>query len=524
MGLFGPPVGSGVSAQKIPAAAIIVAAGFSVAVGVAQFPWGPTGGVSGTVTGVETYPDSYTDLLQLYNPAGSNRINSAYLALVRNQWGPQLGIVRVVGPTATNAACTISSVTPTQIFTVTAAYVGALGNSIVITVAAASDGNANHFNLIATLTGPSGTTTETYQNLNISGTGADVLPPSIVGIGGCATLGQVGSQTPTSVLIQKITKLAAGLPVVGNTTMSTGTDGTVASLEYVGTQGTGGAWGFALLEGDKACDYVWIDDPGSSLRAAVNTGFLNHVTYMGGSQIGFTNGNAGQTTAAAQTDKASYVSDWLVYLDPWVYVIDDVVGSLQLVPGSSTGASMATQMNPALSLAWRDVGGKLLSNRVTALEAYRGQAAATNTSSGITTFDAAPVVPGSGTGPKFYLEQDVTTSGLDLTVARMDQFIAKSVTQSWQPYVNAPQVALYQQDLLNSLQTFLQGLKDNAATPTLGPFISDYSMPTLTSSKAQLAAGQFQATTQVSYAGSMKQLIFALQSGVGITVTSTAIN
>ena len=505
----------------MPARAVITPANTAAAVGVAQFPWGPTGGVSGTVTGVEVYPDTYQDLVQLYNPAGSSRTNSAYLSLIRNQWSPTLGIVRVVGPTAANAACTIASSAPANLLTGTAAYVGTLGNSIVISIAAASDGNANHFNLNATLSGASGTTTEIYENLNISGTGADVLPPSIRGVGNCFTIGQPGSTTATSVLIQSNAMVAAGVPVVGNTTMSGGTNGTVTALEYVGTQGTGGVWGFALLEGDQLCDYIWIDDPGNSLRAAVNAGFDAHVEYMGGMHIGFTNGNSGQTAAAAQTDVANYRSSYLVYVDPWRYVYDDTTGALQLVPGASAVAAMATQMNPALSLAWRSVGGELLSTGTVSLEQYRGQAAARNTASGITTFDAAPTGPGAGTGPKFYLEQDVCTDGSDLTVNRMDQFIAKSVANAWQPFVNAPQVALYQQDLLNSLQIFLQQLVANGKTnPSALPFITAFSTPTIASTPTQIQQGQFNVTSQVSYAGSMKQILFSLQSGVGITITS----
>jgi phage tail sheath protein FI len=515
------PSGSGVFAQKVPAQAVITPANSAVAVGVAQFPWGPTGGVSGTVTGVEVYPDTYQDLVQMYAPAGAPRSSSAYLSLIRNQWSPTLGIVRVVGPTATNAACTISSVTPTQLFTVTAAYVGTLGNSIVITIGPASDGNTNHFNLTATLSGASGTTTEVYPNLNVSGTGADVLPPSITGAGNNATIGQVGSTTATSVLIQKITKLASGIPVQGSTTMSTGTNGTVAALEYIGTQGTGGSWGFALLEGDTLCDYIWTDDPGNSIRAAVNAGLLAHVAYMGGTHIGFINGNSGQTLSAAQTDVQSYRSPYLVYCDAWRYIYDDVTGSLQLVPSGPAVAAMATQMNPALSLAWRSVGGELLSTGTVALEQNRGQAAATNTAAGITTLDQAPGGPGSGTGPKFYLEQDVCTDGSDLCVNRMDQFIAKSVAAAWAPYVNAPQVALYQQDLLNSLQIFLQQLVTNGETnPSANAFISGFSTPVIQSTQAQIRQGQFVVASQVNYAGSMKQIIFALQSGVGITITS----
>lgn len=524
MGLFtSNPSGSGVFAQKVPTQAVITPAGFTTAIGVAQFLWGPTGGTSGAATGVEVSGiASYQNLVNVYAPAGSNRLTPAYLSLINKLWGP-LNIVRVTGPTAAQATAIIKTAGAVALFTVTAAYVGgSVGNAISVTIAAASDGNSNHFNMVLQLSGASGTTTEVYKNLNVSGVGANVLPPSIQGLGGNFVIGQVGSNVGTSVLAASVTFTSAGLPATGTTVMTGGSDGTVASTQYIGTQGTGGAYGFAVTEGDLAASTLWIDDPGVSLRAAVNAGLVGHLGYMT-SRIGFTNGNTGQTVAQAQTDVANYRSPYLVYTDPWVYTFDDVVGSLQLVPGGPWAASLSTQMNPALSIAWRGVGGPLL-NGIQALEQYRGQAAASNTAAGITTFDAAPTGPGASTGPKFYFEQDVCTDTSDLDVNRMDLYLAKSVFNSWQPFVNAPQLASYHQDLLNSLQIFLNQLQTNGATnPAALPFIAGATTPVIQSTPYQLQQGQFIVAVQASYAGSMKQLILSLQSGNQITLTTSSI-
>ena len=70
-------------------------------------------------------------------------------------------------------------------------------------VTAASDGDANHFNLEATVTGASGTTTDLIENVNVSGVGADALPTQ--------------TQLDQLLLIGSVTKSSAGVPILAGT-------------------------------------------------------------------------------------------------------------------------------------------------------------------------------------------------------------------------------------------------------------------------------------------------------------------
>lgn len=513
MGLFVsqlPQAQSGVYAAKVPSPAQVTPTGTGASVIVGQFPWGPPN--------VEVPPGtiSYASLLGLFNPAGSNRLNSAYLSMIRKGW-PLPGAVRAAGPSAVAANVFLLNNLSQNVVQIFAAYPGSLGNSIIATVGASGDGNTNHWKLTLSLSGNSGTTLEIYDNLNTSGVGPDVLPPSNLGIGNVSTIGAVGSNVATSVLAALVRKVVNGVPAAGNYVLGGGTDGTVTASQYVGSTGQND-FGFALLESDRTVNNVVVDDCGASLRAAVNTGMVGHVTTTG-DRIGFINGNTGQTAAQAQSDVSNYRHPYICYVDPWAYIFDDVTGAMQLAPPSCWGASLASQMPPSLSLAWRAIGGPLM-GQIKGLEQNRGSSAGANTAAGITTIDY-------GLNGGFYFEQDVNTSGVsgqsDLLSSRMDQFLGRSVVSSWQPYVNAPNISFFQQDLLNSLQQFLQQMKDNAKiNPAVLPFIVDFSTPsTQNNTPASIAQGIFMAFSQVAYGSSMKNVVFQFQSGVGIQISSS---
>lgn len=512
MGLFVSqlPNTSGVFAAKVPSPAQVTPTGTGASIIVGQFPWGPPN--------VEVPPGtlSLASLFQVFNPPGSNRLNSAYLSMIRKGW-PNPGAVRAAGPSAVGANVFLTNNLSQNVVQVFAAYPGSLGNSIIATVGASGDGNTNHWKLTLSLSGNSGTTLEIYDNLNTSGVGPDVLPSQNKGVGNVTTIGAPGSNVATSVLAASVTKVVNGVPAAGNYVLGGGTDGTVTATQYVGSQGQND-FGFALLESDRVVNNVFTDDCGSSLRAAVNTGLVGHVTLTS-DRIGFINGNSGQTAAAAQSDVSNYRSPWICYVDPWTYIFDDVTGAMQLTPPSCWGASLASQMPPSLSIAWRAVGSPLMS-QIKGLEQNRGSAAGNNTSAGISTIDY-------GVNGGFYFEQDVNTSAVsgqsDLLSSRMDQFLGRSVVNAWQPYVNAPNINFFQQDLLNSLQQFLQQLKDNTKiNPAVLPFIANFSTPsTQGNTPTSIAQGIFQAFAQVAYGSSMKQVVFQLQSGVGVQISSS---
>lgn len=431
---------------------IIKALNTGIACVVGQFPWGPTVAAQPTL-GLYS-PSSDADRIRTFAPAGMARTGQGYLAMIQKGW-PQLKVIRVANSADLAATCAINKTGPTLLITVTAKYVGTAGNSITATVSAATDANANHFNLTVTVTSASGTTTDIFQNLNVSGTGADVLPTA--------------SQLANSTLVGSIVKNSAGLPIVGSTSFSGGTSGAIVASDYVGTQGTTDK-GYALMEGDLTISHKFNDDPGNTIRAAVNAGALAHGNFMSNAMV-YINGNSGLSASAVQADAVSYQSNYVVYCDPWVKEYDDTSGALQLVPLTSFVASLGTQTSPSTRLSARDPSITQFLSGIQALEANRGQNAAQNTNVGITT-----CVPNPAGG--FMLVLDVVTNApvnpaqADVPTWRMGIYVATALQNSLQSYVNGPNVQTVQQNILNATSDFMDTLKRNQSRdPIHNPYV-----------------------------------------------------
>lgn len=482
----------GVYAEEQPPPATISGTGTGTSVIVGQLPWGPPN--------LLQYPGSMAAFFAMYAPAGMTRTGSAYMSVIRKVW-PLLGAVRVADPAAVAAHATVTAAGPTNVLTVPARYTGTEGNALVAVVTAADDGNANHFNLTVSVTSASGSTSETYRNLNISGTGADVLP-----------------NVANSLLIAACTKLVAGLPTVGTYTFGSGTNGTVTSTHYLGTQGTGGLYGLALTEGDDTINHIFFDDPGNSIRAACNAGMLAHVVFVT-NRVGYITGPSAQTQSQAATDVANYVSQYIAYIDPWVNVADNVTGATALIPGASFAASVAAQLPASVSGAWkRDTNSNMLAG-ISSLETVRGpQSRAANTQSGICTLFTRRR---GGFAFESWVNTSQTSGIKNLTRTRMNVFIAQSVEDAWQPFVDAPNVPFFQQDLVNSLDNFSDGLKRNASVnPANAEAILDYLILPLSSTNTPttLAAGDFTVGAQFKYFAGMSRIFLSMQAGETVVI------
>ncbi len=460
---------------------------------VAQLPWGPM------VT--ESVPGTFKDVINMYGPPGMTHTGSGYLGLIGKPWIPgQLGIVRVLGPTAVKAQIALQT-----FVTAIAKYEGTEGNSIVCTVSNASDGDANHFNLKVEVTGASGTSTDFLQNLNYSGVGADSVP--------------VFTNT---ILLGNITKQLSGRPANNTYTMAAGTNGTVTSTEYVGTAGTADK-GIALLEGDDQVRLVCTDDPGNSLRAAVNAGLVAHYALLT-DRVVFLNGNSGLSLAATATDVASYRSQGVVYVDPWYRKYDDVTGALQLVAPAALAAAVASNMSPSTSIAWKNAEVQALMRDVVSLETDRGAGAGSNTAQGVVT------IIREATGGFTFEAGKVTINASDpakgnLTRTRMGIYIAKSLKDSVRSIIDAPNVEVNQDDVVQAVDAFLDGLKRAQKTdPNHTPYILDYAITPVSQSNttAELAAGDLNINISVKIGSSIERLFFRITYGETVIVTQQA--
>lgn len=488
----------GVFAIESPPPAQIQAIGTGAVGLVGRFPWGPDAELHESTSIGETKA--------LFAPPGMDRLATGYLALLSKAF-PSLRVVRAVGSTAAKATCTLTASGPVTKMTLEAKYKGTAGNSLVATVSDASDGDANHFNLTVTVTGASGETTDTIRNINISGTGADDFPKTD------AELAQLA-------LVGGFTKVAAGRPQNGDYTFSGGVTGTIDAAAYVGTAGSADH-GISLFEDDKGIRHVMVDDTGNSIRAAVNAGLEAHALLMG-DRVAYINGDSGTADVAdVRTDAATYSSTTrVVYADPWVYIFDDTTGSKQLVPGAPFQASVAAQLPPSTSIAWKSLEVQAMLSGIVGLEYRRGTAAGGNTLAGVATF----IREESG---GYTIEAGVLTCAAaspakkNLTRTRIGDYIAVSLARSLRENVDAPNVAATWNLIIPPTIAFLEGLKKNATTdPAHLPHVVDYALGTIPSAntRAGIQRGELLLPLQVETSASIEKLVFLFQFGETVSV------
>jgi phage tail sheath protein FI len=468
--------------------AVVQAIGTGVAAMVAQLPWGPDGSKV-------TTPSGSKDMIYTFAPPGMDHTGSGYLSMIGKGW-PTLKVVRALGAAATQAAAPLGN-----IVTAVAKYNGAAGNSLVGTVSIAGDGNPNHFRLVVQVVGPSGSTSETYDNLDYSGTAVDSRP-----------------NFSSSYLLGGITKQNSGRPQNGTYTFSGGNDGVPNALSYTGTPGTGNA-GIAALEGDQSIRHVFVDDPGAATRQAVNAALLQHVQAMG-DRCAYINGNQGQALAAVAADVSNYRSARVVYVDPWVYVLDDVTGTKHLVPGASFAASVAAQLSPSTSIAWKDPEVIAMLSGIEDLEFDRGNGAADNTDQGVAT-----LIREQNGG--FTFEAGVlTVAPLDParrnhTRTRMGDYAAVSMVRSSRSFIDAPNVPSNQQAVVHMVQAFMDKLvaaKDS--DPNHTPHCLAYDIPPLGTFNTQddLDNGMLTVPVDMKTSSGIERLFYSILFGESVQV------
>lgn len=476
--------------ERTPNAAVR-AIGTGVAAMVAQLPWGPDGSKV-------TTPAGSKDMLYTFAPPGMDHTGAGYLSMIGKGW-PTLKIVRALGPTATQATAPLGT-----IVTVVARYNGAAGNSLVATVSNASDGNPNHFCLVVQIVGPSGHTSESYDNLDYSGA-ADHSAPSFA----------------SAYLVGGITRQNSGLPQNGTYTFSGGNDGTPNALSYTGTAGTGNA-GIAALEGDQSVRHVFADDPGSPVRQAINAALLQHAQAMG-DRVAYINGNRGQSLQDVATDVANYRSARVVYVDPWVWVLDDASGALHLVPAASFAASVAAQLSPSTSIAWKDPEVIAMLSGIQDLEFDRGNGAADNTDQGVATITREP-------NGGFAIEAGMVTiapadpTRRNHTRTRMGDYAAVSMVRSSRSFIDAPNVPSNQQAVVHMVQVFMEGLvAAQKSDPNHRPHCLAYDIAPLAAFNTQedLDSGMLTVPVDMKTSSGIERLFFSMRFGETVQVSSS---
>lgn len=187
---------------------------------------GVTGGrVAVDISGATTAPQVANILVTAINNASNLDIVAVHntndgLVLLTNTGAGAFGNVSITD-TVSDSGFVVTGMEDgadagASLLQVDATSAGEWGNNVDITVAAASDGDANHFNLTVTYLGKD----YIYKNLDIS-TGND------------NTASVLGDDEGNIVVL---TKLADGVPApMSATAMQNGSDGTVVDADYTGT-------------------------------------------------------------------------------------------------------------------------------------------------------------------------------------------------------------------------------------------------------------------------------------------------
>ena len=234
----------------------------------------------------------------------------------------RLWIVRAAAAAAVKATVTMSVVRTD------ATSVGQWGNNISAEVKAASDGDANHFNLEVTYLG----STKVYKNLNVYA-GADNL------------LSVIGSDDANWITL---TKLADGRPVNGVYPLTTGADGIIADSDFTGV---GKAIDIAAAVQNVGCVFI-AERSSAALKAAIETKAASTPDRMW--LIGPDSETV--TAAAAITDVDNYrdTAGRMVYTYGHTYTLDPETASEILTHPESWLASIFSQTDVDIHVGEED--------------------------------------------------------------------------------------------------------------------------------------------------------------------------
>lgn len=367
-----------------------------------QGEWGPVN--------VATEPGSTSEFLAMYFPAGTPHTSAGYRGLMRRRRMP-LRPVRITNGAATAA---VTAAAGTGTYTATALYPGTVGNSIVLTWKAATDGDAAHRDLVVTLShAVTGSTSERIRNVVF---GTDL------------------TFTNSALLASLTFATASALPAADVTaTLIGGTNGSAVTSTHYRTA-------LALLALRSDILVVVTDDPGDSIRDAVNDELVAHVLSkrdrLGVIQTTPANAVWADVKTYINTHSPTVRSDRIIPCGAYVQALDDA-GAAQTVPFTTFVASALANLEPQQSHArWEDLATQYYSGIAGVVAPFstddddlRGEA----TNIGV----LLPIRLDTGAYAALHDRTSSLTSGKRfITTRRIKDFLARSIRSTVQSYVN----------------------------------------------------------------------------------------
>jgi len=274
---------------------------------------------------------SSQQLFQTFGDLGPDASGAFYKGALslRNKQFSRLRVIRV-----SNASQVLATVTlddgggsPVNVLQVDANSTGAWGNSLSVAVVAATDGDATHFNLQVLR---DGVLAELHRNLD----------PTVI-----ADSASYGIASDFVALTRLAAGANSGRPVdVAATSLTTGSDGTFADSDYIGSPSD--VRGLELLRAIGASNIRWVY-AAEKTSLAVNAAIL-FLTQTTGNKIGIVADPAGTTLASAtvsvlRSDRIIYVYQ---HVDTFIPEANGGRGGLVRVAPTSFAAAALAALPP----------------------------------------------------------------------------------------------------------------------------------------------------------------------------------
>ena len=442
---------------------------------------GPTGSVQ-----FVSSPQRFSDIFGERNyVSGSAVVGKVWKHLLNKQIFP-VGVLRVAPSASTSGVLTVLSGT-TASFQLTANGPGAWAGSVAVAVQSASDGNASHFNLVASYNGKQ----YVYPNIDISTSTSD------------NSLQVIGDDAAN---LFTFTKLASGRP--GNlaaTPMLSASDGNIADADYTSTS-TG------IQVAAQTPGYSIVDVAGYSTSAVKTT--MNTLAAASSDRV-FLIGPDSETVSAAtaQAEAQTFNNDRLVYCFNHAYTQDPTTATLVL--NSPTGWMAAVLANTPEYVHPGDADNKRYLAGITKLynEAYaRGDYVA------FYNVDGAGGIAALQRNSGFVFRDAPTTSGTsgrkELTRRRMVDYIQLSLADALDPFTKKQITPDFESAVGGICRDFLGNLKSQQRD------VKDFLVDQKTkNTQAQIDAGEYHILLKVKLYSFDLALVLDTQIGTTVTVT-----
>jgi len=431
-------------------------------------------------------------------PSSTGKVGTAIAGTTFNDTGIAGGSALPTANTTgyTQAVCYLLDSSNVAVAELVALFPGTMPNGGAMTaqVLAASDGIANHFDLVINLTNANtGTTSERYPNLQTQATA--ILLTS--------------QQTSASRLIASLALINTPVTRPANATYNF--QGGSNGIAITATDYNTGFTQLGLVDGVRV---VCIDDCGDSIRTATNANLQAHVDLKT-DRMAVIQESPNSTFSTVLTNVQSYVDDRVIYAGAFVNVLDDF-GNPQLTPFSTFIASAIINLEPQQSHSWWDP-------RVTTY--YNGIASipATNFSTGDDTVrnqatQAGICLPIRLESGPFAALHDRTTSNVAnkryAVTRRIKDFEAKAIKNAIFTFVNGPNIIDNQRQIKNAIDNYLQ------SEVLKGRFNSVAPLDIKTSNTVQTAAlGQFIMNSTGNTPAPMEEIFLNINWGPSVVVT-----